>query len=116
MQCVKEMSRRMQLDREFDEKRRTWNVSLGGEVDAAFAAELKKELLDMITGNPGDIVLDCTGLTYLDSSGLGALVGALNKAAEKDLKVSIKNLKPHIEKIFFITKLDTLFNIEVSRP
>ena len=105
----------MRFSKEYDSAAKRWNVSLSGEVDAAYSEEMKRELLSMIEEKPADIMLDCALLSYLDSSGLGVLIGTLKKAKEKGNKVVIKNLKPHIGRIFAITKLDTLFSIEVSK-
>lgn len=97
----------------FDETRKLWNVTLGGEIDVSYAEEMKAALLAMINEKAADIVLDCVKLVYLDSSGLGALVSVLKQVKEQGYSVTITNLKPHIAKIFTITKLDTVFNIEV---
>lgn len=104
----------MKLSRAYDETHNLWKVSLGGEVDASYAEEMKNSLTNMINEKPTDILLDCAQLTYLDSSGLGALVNVLKQAKEDGHSVTITNLKPHIAKIFTITKLDTLFSIEVK--
>jgi anti-sigma B factor antagonist len=104
----------MKFSKTYDDARGMWKVSLGGEVDASYAEEMKNNLTNMINEKPTDILLDCAQLTYLDSSGLGALVNVLKQVKEEGHSVTIVNLKPHIAKIFTITKLDTLFSIEVK--
>ncbi len=103
----------MILTKAFDENKGLWNVSLGGEIDASYADDMKEALLMLIKEKAADIILDCVKLDYLDSSGLGALVSILKRVREQGHSVTITNLKPHISKIFTITKLDTVFNIEV---
>jgi len=104
----------MLLDANYDENKQRWDVNLYGEVDIYNADSLKTELHTLIAEKPADIVIDCTSLKYIDSTGLGVLVNALKKVKEQDKSISIINLKPHIAKIFTLTGLDKIFSIEVS--
>ena len=104
----------MLLDAGYDEKNQRWDVNLYGEVDIYNADSLKNELQALIAEKSADIVLDCTNLKYIDSTGLGVLVNALNRVKEQDKSISITNLKPYIAKIFTLTGLDKIFVIEVS--
>ena len=63
----------MLLDASFDESRDRWDVRLYGEVDIYNADSLKSELHSLIEEKKADIVLDCTSLKYIDSTGLGVL-------------------------------------------
>lgn len=104
----------MLLDSKYDETQNKWNVHLYGEVDIYNADNLKSELHALIDEKKADIVLDCTSLKYIDSTGLGVLVSALKKVREADRHISITNLKPYIAKIFTLTGLNKIFEIEVS--
>src|SRR6201984_2259398 len=55
------------------------------------------------------IVLDLSNVSHVDSSGLGALLGAWTAAREKGCDLEIANLNPRVEKLVEITKLDTVF-------
>jgi DMSO/TMAO reductase YedYZ molybdopterin-dependent catalytic subunit len=55
------------------------------------------------------IVLDLSNVTHVDSSGLGALLGAWTAARDKGCDLEIANLNPRVEKLVEITKLDTVF-------
>jgi len=57
-------------------------------------------------------VVECGDLKYIDSTGLGAFVGALKHARQKDVELRIRNLKDGIRKLFDITSLDKIFIIE----
>ena len=105
----------MLFDASYDEKSDKWNVQLYGEVDIYNADSLKSELHALIDERQADIVLDCTNLNYIDSTGLGVLVSALKKIREADKQISIVCLKPHIAKIFTLTGLDKVFEIGVSQ-
>jgi anti-sigma B factor antagonist len=104
----------MLLDASFDESREQWDVRLYGEVDIYNADSLKSELHSLIDEKKADIVLDCTSLKYIDSTGLGVLVSALKKVKEAEKQIRIISLKPYIAKIFILTGLDKIFSIEVS--
>jgi len=92
----------------------TWHVSLDGEIDIYNAPELKEKLHKLIEQHPGNFVLDCQNLTYIDSTGLGVLISALRRVKEYDGQITITNLKPYIRKIFVITGLDKIFALEVQ--
>src|SRR6476660_850662 len=55
------------------------------------------------------IVLDLSNVSHVDSSGLGALLGAWTAARNKGCDLEIANLNPRVEKLVEITKLDTVF-------
>ena len=104
----------MLLDAGYDEKNQRWDVNLYGEVDIYNADSLKNELQALIAEKSADIILDCTNLKYIDSTGLGVLVNALKRVKEQNKSINIINLKPYIAKIFTLTGLDKIFVIEVS--
>lgn len=104
----------MLLDANYDENNNRWDVNLYGEVDIYNADSLKNELQSLIAEKSADIVLDCTNLKYIDSTGLGVLVNALKKVEETENSIRIVNLKPYIAKIFTLTGLDKIFVIEVN--
>lgn len=104
----------MLLDANYDESLNRWDVRLYGEVDIYNSESLKSELHALVDEKKADIVLDCTSLKYIDSTGLGVLVSALKKVKEARKQISIINLKPYIAKIFTLTGLDKIFLIEVD--
>jgi anti-sigma B factor antagonist len=73
---------------------------LSGEVDIASAPEFKTKLYDLIGDGKKDIVLLCNGLKYIDSTGLGILVGALKKVKSHQRNVYIYQLRDNIRKAF----------------
>ena len=89
-------------------------ISLLGEVDVSNIAEFKETLISGIEQKSPHVLLDCEQLQYIDSTGLGVLVAAYKKAKELGGSVTIVRLKPYLQKIFMITALDKIFNIEVE--
>ncbi len=89
------------------------SMVLKGEIDIYTAAEFKKQLYDVIDNDSGDLYIDCNELQYMDSTGLGVLIGALKRAKEQDRNIYLTNLRPNIRKLFSITGLDKIFILEV---
>ncbi len=104
----------MDILQEWKEQDKSWNISLSGEIDIYNAPELKSKLLDLLEQKKGDIQVDCKDLKYIDSTGLGVLISALRHVKDYGGNITIRNLKPYIQKIFRITGLDKVFIIEAQ--
>ena len=105
----------MDLDVRWAENNKQMNVILGGDLDATSSKELKRTLEPAIdAGKPTSVVVDCAGLNYIDSTGLGVLVSAMKKVREHSGSIRIINLKPYLQKIFRVTGLTGIFEIEES--
>jgi anti-sigma B factor antagonist len=104
----------MDILQEWKEQDKSWNISLSGEIDIYNAPELKSKLLDLLKQRKGDIQIDCKDLKYIDSTGLGVLISALRHVKDYGGSITIRNLKPYIQKIFRITGLDKVFIIEAQ--
>jgi anti-sigma B factor antagonist len=86
-------------------------VVLEGEVDVYTAPQLKAELVKLIDDGCVGMILDLEKVAFIDSSGLGVLVGALRRAREKGGAVRIICTRDSVLKIFRITGLDKVFPI-----
>ena len=66
---------------------------------------------DLLSEENSSVLVNFSGINYVDSTGIGELVGYLNKFVEKNRQLKI--LKPHerILKLLQITKLDSMFEI-----
>jgi anti-sigma B factor antagonist len=87
-------------------------IFLTGEVDIYTSKSLKEWLNTIIDSTKKDLIIDFKELNYIDSTGLGILVGALKRIKQYDKNVYITNVKDNIKKLFIITGLDKLFIIE----
>ena len=87
-------------------------IYLSGEVDIYSSNVFKEELNSIVDSSKEDIIIDFKDLNYIDSTGLGILVGALKKVKQNNKDMYIINLKDNIKKLFIITGLDKLFIIE----
>jgi len=89
-----------------------YTVTLDGELDTAHALEFEEAMkpLHEVTGK--EIVIDCSGLEYIASSGLRILLGLLKNAKARGNKVVLKNLNDEIKDVFKMTGFIDLFVIE----
>lgn len=89
-------------------------VDVTGEIDVYTAPVLREELASLIDSEHTDILVDLTGVRFMDSTGLGVLVGALKKVRTVggDLQLVIDQEK--ILKVFRITALTQVFTIHSS--
>ena len=85
-------------------------VDLQGDLDINSNKEFK-EKVNSVQGVK-KIIVNCENLSYIDSTGLGAFISIYKNIKEKEEKLVITGLKPHIKKIFLITDLDKVFEIE----
>lgn len=86
-------------------------MTLDGEVDVYTAPRLKEELVEMIESGCVNVLVDLENVGFIDSSGLGVLVGGLRRAKERDGAVRLVCTRENILKIFTITGLDKVFPI-----
>lgn len=90
----------------------TLQVQPIGEVDIYTSPVLKNKIYELIDSKKLDILINGDGLDYIDSTGLGILMGIYKKLRENNLNIKIINLKPNIYKLFDITGLNKIFNIQ----
>ena len=81
-------------------------VEVAGELDLHSAPQLRAELTRAIESSaPPRVIVDLSGVTFLDSTGVGVLVGALKRAREADGKLHFCNPQPRVCRVFEITGL-----------
>lgn len=89
-----------------------WNVYLKGEIDISTADELKRSLHKLVDEKNIDIRLNLEDLDYIDSTGLGVIIGILKRLRIENKEVYIEKPKNNVRKIFNITGLDKIFKLE----
>jgi anti-sigma B factor antagonist len=106
------------VDQDFHIEQRTGTtppvVAVSGEIDVATAPQLRECLHNVIAQGEATIVLDLLGVTFLDSTALGVLVGALKRCRELGGELHVVVADPRIVKIFEITGLTSVFTIADS--
>ena len=89
-------------------------VSVMGEVDRLTATTLEQTLLGATEDQTGEVIVDLTCCTFLDSRGLNALVETRARLERLDRPLSVVLSNPNVLRIFQITGCDELFEIYPS--
>ena len=103
----------MEMDLQI-EVRRNGNyaiLDLVGEVDAYTAGRFREIMLNVIEEGHKDVIVCMQNVQYIDSSGLGALVGGLKRVSEKKGRIVIVCDNQQVKKVFEITGLEKVFQI-----
>lgn len=87
-------------------------IEVKGDLDIYSEDEFRSFIEKEIEGVDKDMVIDIKDLDYLDSTGLGLFMKVYKIGKEKDKTVSIINPKENILKLFKITDLTDVFNME----
>ena len=88
---------------------------LEDRIDAATAIQFKEKMRDATMDGPARVVLDLARVQFLDSSGLGAIV-AVKKLLGPDRALELSGLTPTVEKVFRLTRMDSVFTIHSETP
>lgn len=82
-------------------------------IDAAMAIEFKENMRSETEKSANRVVLDLSGVEFIDSSGLGAIVAAM-KQLGGNRRLDLAGLQPVVEKVFRLTRMDTVFRLFAS--
>jgi anti-sigma B factor antagonist len=89
-----------------------WSVvAARGEVDLYTAPSLKEELVSLVDRGRTRIAVDLSGVEFLDSTGLGVLIGGLKRCREGDGVLVLIGPRAPVQKVLSVTGLDTVFPI-----
>jgi len=102
----------MELGLEVDESHPPFTVlAVKGEVDVYTAPRLREKLVELVSHGSQHLVIDLEGVDFLDSTGLGVLVGGLKRLRSHDGDLSLVCSQHRILKVFEITGLTKVFSI-----
>jgi anti-sigma B factor antagonist len=90
-------------------------VRLEGEFDLYASAEVR-QAADPVLEDGDHLLVDLSGVTFLDSSGLGTLVGLQKRAKLADARMTLCGLSPRLYKIFDVTALRAAFTFLPEVP
>jgi anti-sigma B factor antagonist len=82
-------------------------------IDAAVAVRFKERMLELTESPKQRVVLDLSKVEFLDSSGLGAVVGSM-KQLGRNRHLDLAGLTPTVDKVFRITRMNRVFRIYES--
>lgn len=100
------------IDSKLNDEKGFWDISVEGELDVSTADKLKEYLHNLADEKILDMKINLERLDYIDSTGLGVMIGVLKKLKMDNKEIYILNPKSNVKKIFTITGLDKIFNLE----
>ena len=100
------------MNTSFEEIDGKYVATLKGEMDTAAAVEAEDVMKPLYQSNGKDVVIDCTELEYIASSGLRILLSILKGAKASGSKVVMKGVNDDIKNVFKLTGFISLFEFE----
>lgn len=82
-------------------------------IDAAAAIAFKEAMRAITDGGTDPVILDLEAVDFIDSSGLGAIV-AVMKLLGQQRPLHLAALRPNVDRVFRLTRMDTIFPIHAS--
>jgi len=82
------------------------------QLEAANAAEFKQEVGEANFSSEQSVCVDCAELTFIDSSGLGALLHLNNSLPSSVRPLALKNLRPEVLSVVELLRLNTVFALQ----
>lgn len=86
-------------------------IIVKGEVDIYSVGKFREAIERLINSKVSEINLDCTDLTYMDSTGMGVLIELRKKTMESGQKLVIMNPRKNIKKLLDITGVTQIIDI-----
>lgn len=90
-------------------------LALEGEIDLHQSPQVKEKLHPVIDAKLPRVLVDLSGVSYIDSSGLALLIEAMQRVQAYGGKFALCGLRPTVQTIFEIAKLDQVFSIYLDR-
>ena len=90
-------------------------IAVTGEIHVTTAPEFSQRLNDAIADGVRDVVIDMSGVEFIDSTGLSVLLNGLRRVTRNDGHLSLVISNPTVLRLFEITKLDSTFDIQPTR-
>ena len=89
-------------------------LEVAGSLDISNAHEMRQVVVETITADSAQVVVNLHDLCSVDSSGLAAIVQGLKRAREQQGNLSLCSLQPPVRMILELTRFDKVFDIFIS--
>jgi anti-sigma B factor antagonist len=89
-------------------------VEAQGDIDLHRSAQFQHDLLEPLERSPQAVIVDLSGVPYMDSSGVASLVKLLARVRRDKIALKLAGLTPRVRSVFEITRLDSVFEIYPS--
>lgn len=86
-------------------------ITLNGSFNASNSDEFQATIKEVINNEISIVLIDCHGLTFMDSTGLGNLVLAFKTLRTSGIRMIICSINEQIRMLFELTGIDSIFTI-----
>lgn len=86
-------------------------VAVSGELDLSTASEMRDHLYALLARGTTQLTVDVTGLTFIDSTGLGVIVAVLKRAREAGGNLTLKGPNRSARKVLDISGLSRIIDV-----
>lgn len=101
------------IESHYNSEMRRWDVVVTEELDVSTAPQLREEIEIIFAKSKANICIDASNLTYMDSTGLGVIIGAYGRMKENGgYRILIVNPNRNIRKLLDVTSLDKILCVE----
>lgn len=87
-------------------------VTVVGEVDVSNAGELREAVDSALEAAPAEVSVDLAEVSYIDSTGIGVLVGAATRAQEAGVAFSVAHLQANVKRVLGLLGVERQLNVE----
>lgn len=94
----------------FEQKPEYGLVAVSGEVDLSWSSKVRDEVLKGLK-NCDRVMVDLHDVSYIDSSGIAALVEGLQKAKAKSKQFALVNIHQSVQAVLELARLDQVFSV-----
>ena len=94
-----------------DDRRDVIEVRVRGDVDLATSPRLRSALVDLHQRGCHHLEVDLGGVEFLDSTGIGVLIGALRRARQAGGELHLLALSPELDRLFALLGLGAVFGL-----
>jgi anti-sigma B factor antagonist len=89
-------------------------VDVEGEVDVFTAPKLREAIIGLLTDGKERIIVNLEGVAFMDSTGLGVLVGGLKRVKERNGELAIAGAQGTVLRVLNVTGLNAVFPLHES--
>jgi anti-sigma B factor antagonist len=115
VQCVERQGEVVDLSLETRQEKDHTIIEVGGEIDVYTAPKLRDAMTELVDQGQYNLIVDLEKVDFLDSTGLGVLVGGLKKVRTNEGSLQLVCTQERLLKIFRITGLGKVFAIHSTQ-
>ena len=101
----------MAIDLKLDKTEGSVTITVSGDIDMSSSTQMRDALTPLFQNNNKVVVVDLSGVSYIDSSGIATLVEGLQWSHSSKNKFRLAALTPGVKDVFEIARLLTVFEV-----